>query len=182
VLASCFTALVAGMGCPDGSDKVRCIMDPCVLKHCPDNRICIADYCGGCHARCSCTGDADCAYDEDPLWCRESGDAAAGRACTSFQAVDTRCTPPNSEPLWQALRCAAGLNCTDKYYCRQECTADKQCNDDTHFCGSNDYCRPHSYCGTTDDCLNPLNMWAHIQCVGFASCIDNHCGWTCLSS
>ena len=39
--------------CPDGSDPVNCLVDPCQSATCPgvDNATCVADYCGGCNAK-----------------------------------------------------------------------------------------------------------------------------------
>ena len=40
-------------GCPDGSQPVNCLVNPCEYASCPaiKNAKCVADYCGGCNAR-----------------------------------------------------------------------------------------------------------------------------------
>ena len=40
-------------GCPDGSQPVICLVDPCEYASCPaiTSATCVADYCGGCNAR-----------------------------------------------------------------------------------------------------------------------------------
>jgi len=180
VATSYFVTYASAMGCPDGSDKVRCLIDPCKLKHCPNNFKCVADYCGGCHGRCGCKTDADCSQDAEALWCRDSGDAAAGHSCTPFQQVGTPCTPPAYEPRWLALHCAAGLECADEFYCRTKCNAEHTCDSTTDYCGSGTLCRPNGSCATSEDCLNRFNLWSHDRCLGFANCDAAQCTWKCL--
>ena len=40
-------------GCPDGSQPVNCLVDPCEYASCPaiKSATCVANYCGGCNAR-----------------------------------------------------------------------------------------------------------------------------------
>ena len=46
-------------GCSDGSVPVNCLVNPCDTASCPaiNGAVCVADYCGGCHARWLLNGD-----------------------------------------------------------------------------------------------------------------------------
>ncbi len=37
--------------CPDGSQPVKCALNPCQVTKCPNSN-CVPNYCGGCHAEC----------------------------------------------------------------------------------------------------------------------------------
>ena len=40
-----------GINCPNGVPVVRCVIDPCQLKTCSDQKAtCVSNYCGGCNA------------------------------------------------------------------------------------------------------------------------------------
>ena len=38
--------------CPPGVPTVNCLIDPCYMYECPHGKVCVASYCGGCHATC----------------------------------------------------------------------------------------------------------------------------------
>jgi len=174
--------------CFDGSEIAECFADPCLSANCTNG--CVADYCGGCNARCTCESDNECGL---ASFCAESSEiegfsndrlchaySQEGESCGGFVAVETRCD--------LGLTCVYNPNIMDiPGRCRKECSAQKmekrsvknrQCDAST-FCGD-DACLPHGTCISTKDCARPDNEWMHAMCVGTPSCsLDGDCVWDC---
>lgn len=47
-----FAQLAAAADCPDGSNFVKCLDQPCARVRCASGYTCKDDYCGGCTATC----------------------------------------------------------------------------------------------------------------------------------
>jgi hypothetical protein len=83
-------------------------------------------------------------------------------------------------------RCEPGLTCDTPDgiadapgICRKSCSSDKDCKE-TDYCASDKLCDEDGACEKVDDCNLPGNNYAHIECVGHATCeADYRCGWQC---
>jgi hypothetical protein len=161
-----------GPACPDGSDFVACLDNPCsvtsedCLAESPVS--CVADYCGGCNAirfdamgsqvcmpsttKSTCATDSDCLDDEycSDGTCRKEGECG--------DVVD--CFNPSNSFI--SIMCVGYLTC-DAGKCGVTCS-DSFCAD-----GSDPVeCRkpPCNVNTTNDDCGDEIPI----------SCVDHYCG------
>ena len=169
--------------CPPGKPYVNCFADPCVVASPPCKVSCTQDYCGGCYAQCSCSGDSDCQSDE---WCRPACNGT-NFYCTKYQQEGLICEGHVIGCMRE--KCGAGLTCQFQSgvadipgVCVN--TSVTPCADDS-ACGENDYCSSvgtclhGGQCAITEDCNSPSNSWFHVMCVGRPICNGGHCGWIC---
>ncbi|MEZ4269039.1 MAG: hypothetical protein R3F39_21990 [Myxococcota bacterium] len=128
----------------------------------------------------NCLDGGACEKDE---WCRTTQDEAVGE-CVPFATEGESCggfTPP-----WAQMVCAPELTCTDvppfiadiPGKCRVPCEEDAGCGAE-QYCAPQGFCRDHGACFELADCSADNNDWAHIECVGYATCESGACGWEC---
>ena len=143
--------------CPDGEDPAQCDPDnlPCdTVTPCAAADSCSNDFCGG-----ECTAKF---FD------------AAGNVVDCSEPVATQLPASTEMPVATQLpampeQCASDADCVDALE-----------NGEPAYCNSGE-CVQMGFCVTDNDCKNPANIFAVIECVGVLSCdaASGQCGVQC---
>lgn len=144
--------------CPNGEPPAECVPGnfPCDLSFCREASGCYNDPCGASGA-CSAVfydaaGTIVCNNDEEPV--------------TLLPGT----IPPIELPEPSgAVVCNLDFDCEGAF-------------DETEAYCSEGSCLSMGSCSKFEDCVNPSNRYAIIECVGELSCTDGQCGRQCGSS
>jgi len=180
LLVLCLSSAYAQAPCDCGETVTPCFANPCVVSPpSPACKLsCVAKYCNGCQALCSCTNDFDCYSGE---FCRPTSNPALS-LCTPFSFTGESCG--GFTTLQCRKQCAPGFRCVDTNpfvidepgLCYRFCEKGKCCGDRVYCATGSNTCLPLGRCETDNDCLptvqslpalgpNPAGQVCRYRCV-----------------
>jgi hypothetical protein len=166
----------------------QCFVDPCQVHHCASGE-CQSNYCGGCHAICTCNEDAQC--DEGEI-CGDEGKCIAalrpqgeheeehensGESKDDNDNGEQSSSPTEGLDRCSVVRCTSDTRCVDGACVPRECTSNGDCSERA-FCSTKGKCQSQASCSVPSDC--PAQGWMPlVRCIGHFTCEEGQCGYRC---